>query len=244
MKVSVVTVCYNAGDILEDTIKSVVSQTHGDVEYIVIDGASKDGSVDIIKKYSDRIAYWVSEPDKGIYDAMNKGIQAATGDYIIFMNAGDRFADDRVLENAATRLNGETVVSGRWRRCYPNGLTKEARPRKIETMRREMPICHQSTFVRADYHKTHLFDTSYKFSADYGFFYKAWREGEAFSYIDILVADFLEEDGVSAKNIAESVKERIKAWEGEKCLALRKLDLEWQIFRIKSVKIIKNILNK
>lgn len=90
LKISVVTVCYNAVDTLEETMLSVLNQTYPNIEYIVIDGGSTDGTVDIIKKYADRLAYWISEPDKGIYDAMNKGIAAATGDYIINMNVGDK----------------------------------------------------------------------------------------------------------------------------------------------------------
>lgn len=88
MKISVVTVCYNAADTIEKTMLSVLNQTHHDIEYIIIDGGSTDGTVEIIRKYADRIAYWVSEPDKGIYDAMNKGIKVATGEWINFMNAG------------------------------------------------------------------------------------------------------------------------------------------------------------
>ena len=98
MKISVVTVCYNSVDSIEETMLSVLNQTYSDVEYIIIDGGSTDGTVDIIKKYADRLVYWVSEPDKGIYDAMNKGIAAATGDYINFMNSGDRFASTNVIE--------------------------------------------------------------------------------------------------------------------------------------------------
>lgn len=243
-KITVVTVSYNAAGFLEKTIESVVGQSYPNLEYIIIDGASTDGTLDIIKKYSGKIAYWVSEPDKGIYDAMNKGILAATGDYIIFMNAGDRFAGEKTLEDVASKLNGATIVSGRWHRCYPDGLMKTACPKKLEVIRREMPVCHQATFVRTDYHKSHLFDSSYRFSADYAFFYRAWRVGEAFSYVDDVVADFLEEDGVSAKNIADSVRERKRAWSAESNLAWRKLDLEWQILRIKVVKAIKSIIKK
>ena len=84
LKISIVTVSYNAAETIEQTISSVVNQTYENIEYIIIDGGSTDGTVDIIRKYEDRIAYWVSEPDKGIYDAMNKGIDVATGDYIYF----------------------------------------------------------------------------------------------------------------------------------------------------------------
>ncbi|ROT05017.1 glycosyltransferase, partial [Muribaculaceae bacterium Isolate-104 (HZI)] len=98
LKISVVTVCYNAADSIEQTMLSVLNQSYPYIEYIVIDGGSTDGTVDIIKKYADRLAYWVSEPDKGIYDAMNKGIAAATGSYINFMNSGDSFYDNRVVE--------------------------------------------------------------------------------------------------------------------------------------------------
>lgn len=96
--ISIITVCYNAEKEIERTIKSVVSQTYTDKEYVIIDGASKDGTLNIINKYKDNIQKVVSEPDKGIYDAMNKGIKAATGEWIIMMNAGDVFASDTVLE--------------------------------------------------------------------------------------------------------------------------------------------------
>lgn len=91
MKISVVTVCYNAADTIEKTILSVLNQTYHDIEYIIIDGGSTDGTVEIIRKYADKIAYWVSEPDKGIYDAMNKGIEVATGSGLILWMRGIGF---------------------------------------------------------------------------------------------------------------------------------------------------------
>ena len=96
--ISIVTVSYNAVLTIEQTILSVINQTYPNVEYIIIDGGSTDGTVDIIKKYEDKIAYWVSEPDKGIYDAMNKGVVVATGEWINFMNAGDIFTDGDVID--------------------------------------------------------------------------------------------------------------------------------------------------
>lgn len=243
-KITVVTVCYNAGDLMEATVRSVLGQTYPCLEYIIIDGGSTDGTPDIIRKYSDRISYWVSEPDKGIYDAMNKGIKAATGDYILFMNAGDAFASADVVEKIAPALDGSTVVSGKWHRCYRSGEMKTSSPKATEVMRREMPICHQATFVRADYHKANLFDTSFRFSADYDFFYRAWRRHEAFRYVDTVVADFREEEGASAENITASVMEREKAWKGEGKQPLRRLDLRCQVLRIKLVKILKKAIQK
>ena len=95
--VSIVTVVFNGEKYLEQTIQSVINQTYDNVEYIIIDGGSTDGTVDIIKNYEDRIDYWISEKDKGIYDAMNKGINLASGEWINFMNAGDIFYDEKVL---------------------------------------------------------------------------------------------------------------------------------------------------
>ena len=109
--ISVVTVCYNAADTIEKTMLSVLNQTYHDIEYIIIDGGSTDGTVEIIRKYADRIAYWVSEPDKGIYDAMNKGIKVATGEWINFMNAGDEFVDEGVIEKLVLLLTSLVICS-------------------------------------------------------------------------------------------------------------------------------------
>lgn len=105
-KISVITVCYNSVDTIEETILSVLHQTYPYVEYIIIDGGSTDGTVDIIKKYADRLAYWVSEADGGIYDAMNKGIAVANGEYLNFMNSGDGFYKNNVLEKIIKKIKG------------------------------------------------------------------------------------------------------------------------------------------
>ena len=107
---SVITVTYNAEKVLEDTIQSVISQTYHHVEYIIIDGASKDGTMAIVNRYRDRISQVVSEPDKGLYDAMNKGIALATGDYLCFLNAGDSFHEDDTLQKIVHSGTGDPVL--------------------------------------------------------------------------------------------------------------------------------------
>ena len=122
---SIITVTYNAERWLERTILSVLSQSYPNIEYIIIDGGSTDGTVDIIKKYEERIAYWVSEPDKGIYDAMNKGIQKATGEWINFMNAGDVYAANDVLVQLMQCEHSEArILRGNIIRVYPHMKVK------------------------------------------------------------------------------------------------------------------------
>ena len=103
---SVITITYNAAATLEDTIQSVITQTYHHIEYIVVDGASKDSTLQIAEKYRTNISKLISEPDKGLYDAMNKGIGMATGDYLIFLNAGDCFHDDSTLQRIVSGLKG------------------------------------------------------------------------------------------------------------------------------------------
>ena len=185
-KISVVTVCYNVASEIERTIKSVINQTYSNVEYIIIDGGSKDGTVDIIKKYADKVSYWVSEPDKGIYDAMNKGIIAATGDWINFMNAGDWFCGSSVLSDISHYLinNREfDIIYGSIYRVYEN-YHYEAPPLPLEMIKIHQPMPHQGTFVKTSYHKKHLFDISYRSAGDTHFFYEAYYKHKA-SFIEI-----------------------------------------------------------
>lgn len=103
MKISIVTICYNVENDIEQTILSVINQSYSDLEYIIIDGASKDKTLEIVNRYKDKISKIVSEPDKGIYDAMNKGIKQATGEWVGFINAGDKYVDNNVLSTFLQR---------------------------------------------------------------------------------------------------------------------------------------------
>jgi glycosyltransferase involved in cell wall biosynthesis len=199
-KVSVVTVCYNTESLIEDTIKSVVGQAYPNIEYIVIDGGSTDDTVKIIKKYDSKISYWVSEPDGGIYDAMNKGIKAATGKWINFMNAGDAYCSETSVEQFVRMVDDDVVIAfGDTVLKYQLGRRlKRAEP--VSLLSSRMPFGHQATFVDVDYHKHHLFDTTFRSSGDYKFFHDAYESGAKFHHIPIPIAVYKAEDGVSSSN--------------------------------------------
>ena len=175
MKISIITVSYNSASTIEDTIKSVIGQTHSDLEYIVVDGGSTDGTIDIIKKHDSRISKWVSEPDKGIYDAMNKGISMATGDMVGMLNSDDFYADRNVLSRVAGTFEKTGADS-----CYGDLLYVD--PVNTDSVKRYwksgsyntghfywgwMPP-HPTFFVRREvYYKYGLFNLSLGSSADY-----------------------------------------------------------------------------
>ncbi|GAB6011243.1 glycosyltransferase [Viscerimonas tarda] len=192
--ISIITVTYNAATVLEETLLSVIKQTYNNIEYIVIDGGSTDGTVDIIKKYADKISYWVSEPDKGIYDAMNKGIDRASGDWINFMNAGDSFTTNDVLEKVFENNNypdidvvyGDSVqIDEIGNRVTVNAGTDSKLLRKYPTYR------HGASFVRASLHKEVKFDLSLSnklhYALDYNCIYQLFKMGKTFKKVDVNV---------------------------------------------------------
>ena len=207
-QISVVTVCYNAVDAIEKTLLSVVSQTYQNIEYIIIDGASSDGTVDVINKYRNKIACFISEPDKGIYDAMNKGVMHATGEWIHFLNAGDTYHDNTIIERFVPLIEDRTQIAY-GDTFYIFSIAKKVRKAlPLDKMNKMMPIGHPATFVKLAYHKQHLFDTSYKSSGDYKFFYDSYYCYKAkFQYVPLVVADFDAEGGVSTSNSLLVAKE-------------------------------------
>lgn len=173
MKISIITINFNNADALERTIKSVVSQTYVDKEYIVVDGASKDNSINVILKYSCQISKWISEPDTGIYNAMNKGIKMATGDYCIFMNSGDAFISTYVLENAYSFLcSGKDIYNGNALFTNPDGRITWYRKGHNDVSKSyfyHSSICHQSSFIRTSLIKKYLYDESLRMVSDWKF---------------------------------------------------------------------------
>ena len=204
--ISVVTVSYNAVATIEQTILSVINQTYPNIEYIIIDGGSTDGTVDIIKKYADKIAYWVSEPDKGIYDAMNKGINVATGEWINFMNCGDSFYNDTVLEDVFKIADfSSDIIYGNTNYIYDVG--NYIKKGVIATTENYMPFVHQASFSRISLMKYRKFDLNYKICADRDFFHFAYKNNYRFEYISRVIANYEAENGVSSLNVINLMRE-------------------------------------
>jgi len=182
--VTIITVVFNGEKYLEQTIQSVINQNYDNVEYVIIDGGSTDGTVDIIRKYEDKIDYWVSEPDGGLYYAMNKGIQLATGELIGLINSDDIYNDGTVSKVTDQYVNPQklrfVIISGSIFRTDSQGNIKirlytshKSLEEKIEW---RMPLHHPATFVSCDVYKTiGAFNTKYKIAGDYDFIYRAFH---------------------------------------------------------------------
>lgn len=203
IKISVITVCWNCVNEIEKTIKSVLEQTYSNVEYIVVDGASTDGTLEVINRYKERIDKVVSEPDKGIYNAMNKGVQLAIGEWCIFMNAGDKFVNNSVLSEMFGLnhpLETTKVYYGNTKFVYEDHSCCSLRAVPVfPTILRCQPFCHQSAFYNIEDKRTPFFDEQYKIASDYNtslWYFIKYGEG-AFEYRDLLVSEFTAYGGAS-----------------------------------------------
>lgn len=183
--VTVITVVFNSGEYLEDTILSVLNQSYENIEYIIIDGGSTDKTVEIIKNYQNKIDYWVSEPDKGIYDAMNKGISLASGEIISLLNAGDLFTGHQVINSVLKYFyeNNCDILAGSVNRYSWDGKLTFPVHKDYSYFSKNvhytMPVNHPSTFVRKNvYKKVGLYETKYKIAGDYDFVYRAYHDKE------------------------------------------------------------------
>ena len=166
MKFSIITINYNNKDGLEMTINSVLGQSFQGFEYIIIDGGSTDGSIDIIKKYESRIDYWVSEPDNGVYNAMNKGIRKATGDYINFMNSGDAYHSSSALGTIAGMHSEDDIIIGGYYETE-KGASHTIPPQDVTLLTLlKYTINHQATFIKKSLLDKRLYDESYTIMAD------------------------------------------------------------------------------
>ena len=215
-KFSIITVTYNAEKVLEDTIQSVIFQTYRNVEYIIVDGASKDHTLDIVNKYHNRINKVISEPDKGLYDAMNKGIQLATGDYLCFLNAGDKFHDSETLQKIVHTLKGQElpdVIYGETAIVDEEGhflhMRRLSTPAHLnwKSFKQGMLVCHQAFFANRKLAINHLYDLQYRFSADFDWCIRIMKKAKCLHNTRLTLIDYLNE-GMTTKNHKASLKER------------------------------------
>lgn len=211
-KLSVITVVYNNVRDIERTILSVINQSYKNIEYIIIDGASTDGTLNIINKYLDRIDFLISEPDKGIYDAMNKGIANATGDYLLFMNSGDEIYDHSTVENIfATAVDadifyGETLMINDKQEVL--GIRRHQVPEQFtwKSFRYGMSISHQAIYVKR--RLAGFYDTNrYQLSADIDWILRIAQKSSNIVNTKMYVAKYLV-GGMSKKRHWQSLKER------------------------------------
>ncbi len=205
--VTVATVVLNGAGHIENTIVSVLRQDYGDFEYIIVDGGSSDGTLDIITRYKKRIRTVISEPDNGLYDAMNKAAAEAKGEWIIFMNAGDTFFSNNLLSSVFHNdvcnydlLYGDTIFR------YSSGLQTLVRAKPLETIWKCMPVFHQAMIVRTALMKRHPFGAN-NLSADHEFLWTCLKEGCRAHYTGMIVSVYLD-GGISAKRSMEVLKSR------------------------------------
>lgn len=211
--VSVVTVCFNAEEVIRKTIESVLSQTYRPIEYILVDGESCDGTCAIIEEYqaefenSGFVYKYISEKDKGIYDAMNKGVRLASGEWVNFMNAGDFFYSEDVLACLfkSEYANNIQVLYGNTSKCYSCGEFC-MKPKNYEKLSERMIFCHQSAFVRRSALLEQPFDLSYPIAADFNFFHSLYQKQVGMYYIPVIVSSYEAENGVSSKNLQVKIE--------------------------------------
>lgn len=199
-KLSVITINYNNLEGLKRTYESVVSQTCQDFEWIIIDGGSTDGSKEFIEEHQEHFTYWCSEPDSGVYHAMNKGIMKATGEYLNFMNSGDSFYDEQIIEKVLSRELTADMGYGDWLRVYPDHeILKEAPKKWFNITVFFENVCHQAMFIKASILRDKGYDDKMHILADWKRWIEMSLEGQTFQYIPLTICRFEATTGLSEK---------------------------------------------
>lgn len=196
-KITVGTVCYNAANCIENLIRSVKKQTYSNIEFVVVDGVSNDGTLDILNKYKQDIDILVSEPDKGIYDAMNKLLKLATGDFLIFMGADDVFYNDEVISNMVLEMKeSDSVYYGS---VIFKGLGTKHWGKFNKIKWATTNVCHQAIFYPKCVYSKYSYNTNYKLFADYVYNLNLLKNQISFEYVDIITVLY-DINGASSSN--------------------------------------------
>ncbi len=217
---SVITVCYNAKATLEPTIQSVLSQTYPSIEYILIDGASDDGTDSIIARYHKQITQVISEPDEGLYHAMNKGIRLATGDYLCFLNAGDSFHKENTLQRIVDKLEkeysldklpdviyGETALIDSQRQYLRMRRLSAPATLTWRSFKQGMLVCHQAFLAKRELAED--YDLQYRFSADFDWCIRILKRAQNCYFTHLILIDYLAQ-GQTTQNQKASLVERFR----------------------------------
>ena len=215
-KLSVITVVYNSENLIEKTIQSIINQTYSNIEYIIIDGASTDSTMEIVNHYSNKISKIISEPDNGLYYAMNKGLDVASGDYVLFINAGDMLCDTNIVSEIffnqqatqADVIYGDTDIIDNKGKIIHERRHRPPEKLKFKSFKRGMLVCHQS-FIAKKSLAPH-YDTNFRYAADYDWCVKILKQSKK-NYNANLTISFFLEGGQTRKTIIPGLKERFKS---------------------------------
>ena len=214
-KISVVTVVYNSAALIENTVKSIINQSYSHIEYIVVDGGSTDGTIDILNRYKKNISTLISEPDRGIYDAMNKGIRLATGDFVVFINSGDKFSSHDILEkifsaqesSTADVIYGDTDITDGEGNIIHSRRHRPPESLNWKSFKRGMLVCHQSFIARRSLVEN--YDLNYRYAADFDWCIRILKKSKSVYNSRQVVSLFLE-GGQTRKTIVPGLKERFR----------------------------------
>jgi glycosyltransferase involved in cell wall biosynthesis len=238
--VSVITVVYNGCSVIKETIESVLGQTYPHIEYIVIDGGSSDGTVRVIQPFLPSLSHFETRKDRGIYHAMNKGIARASGDWICFMNAGDRFFTPNAVKEIMFSLSPDAapdIVYGNHEVRYPGGARRIELSKPLDGIWKGSRFSHQSALICSRLHKTEPYSENNPICADYEFFYRAYANGRKFVQVPVTIAS-VESGGVSDRKRIKSILGRWhiidkSAGRGAYYLAILLLEiLKWPLKRL------------
>lgn len=206
--VSIITVVYNGESSIEKTIQSVINQTYDNIDYIIIDGGSSDGTIDLIKKHNDKIAYWISETDKGISDAFNKGIKASKGEWINFLNCADVFTSNNVVNNMAFHFCDYDIVTA-FAKFGEFFIPKRLLTNEDKLHKKAM-ISHQASFIKKSiFDEIGMFDNNFSIRMDYDFWLRALKKYK-FKFVDNVIVDY-DPNGISGRDLKRFYFEQLKA---------------------------------
>ena len=254
MKLSIITINYNNKEGLRKTIDSVITQTWRDFEWIVIDGGSTDGSKELIEQYQQHFSYWCSEPDKGVYNAMNKGIAQTKGEYLNFMNSGDVFYSKDTLEQVFVRNTlCADMIYGDWVRIEKNENVLMKAPNELSLYFFYTDnICHQAMFLKSSSMKNKGYDETFQIYADWARWVRMALDDSSFQYVPVTICCFDATEGLSNKITSnlEMEKERMRSMIPspvrkvlDKCIDYEQqlLKCKYELFKYRENRLVQNV---